>query len=243
MNEPVVLIHGLFGPFCEAAAIAALRPAAVTAPGLLGYGGLAGAAITVQHQVQALQDHIRERHQRARVHLVGHSIGAVYAFHVADAGPEMVASLTTVEGNFSLADAFWSRSISEMDQARAEASITLRLQDPAEFLAADGIEPTSEYLGRAREALAYQPWQTIWQSARAIVARISEPGYEAMLKRAFASFPVHLIAGERSSRAWHVPAWAREACASSTVVPGVGHMMMLEQPAVFGQSLRAAISA
>jgi len=54
--------------------------------------------------------------------LVAHSIGAVYAFELADARPDLVESVTSVEGNFSLHDAFWSRSIAELeaDDARRQ---------------------------------------------------------------------------------------------------------------------------
>lgn len=46
----------------------------------------------------------------------------------------------------------------------------------------------------------------------------------------FARHRVHLVAGERSAGGWDVPDWAKTAAASDTVVPGVGHMMMLEEP-------------
>lgn len=161
----------------------------------------------------------------------------VYAFTLADQSPEIVASITTVEGNFSLADAFWSRSIAALDQIQAQTAIEQRLSDPEAFLAADGVPATPENLAKAEEALKYQPWQAVWESASAIVETTAKTEYEAMLKRIFASRRVHLIAGERSADGWNVPEWARRAAASSTVIPNAGHMIMLEQPKTFGASI------
>lgn len=172
------------------------------------------------------------------MHLVAHSIGAVYAFTLADREPELVESVTTVEGNFSLADAFWSRSIAALGAEDAQRVITQRLDDPEAFLAADGVPETDENLVRAGEALAYQPWRTVWDSAAAIVEATGRPDYDALLRRVFADKPVHLVAGERSAGGWHVPDWARRVAVSSTVMPGVGHMMMLERPEAFGLALR-----
>jgi pimeloyl-ACP methyl ester carboxylesterase len=63
-------------------------------------------------------------------HLVAHSIGAVYAFELADARPDLVESVTSVEGNFSLDDAFWSRSIAELEADEARRRVLALLGDP-----------------------------------------------------------------------------------------------------------------
>ncbi|MDY0828614.1 hypothetical protein SK224_05680 [Microbacterium sp. BG28] len=82
----------------------------------------------------------------------------------------------------------------------------------------------------------------MWDSAAAIVDATGRPDYDALLRRVFAGKPVHLVAGERSADGWHVPDWARGAAASSTVIPGVGHMMMLERPEAFGLSIRRLLT-
>jgi pimeloyl-ACP methyl ester carboxylesterase len=46
---------------------------------------------------------------------------------------------------------------------------------------------------------------------------------------------VYLAAGERSVSNWNVPDWARAAAHGSATLPDAGHMVMLEQPAAFGQ--------
>jgi len=239
---PFVFVHGLFGPFADESAYGRLAPAGCSAPDLPGYGTQAGSgAVTLEAQVGALRAHIRVHHPDQPVNLVAHSIGAVYAFALADSEPGLVRSVTSVEGNFSLADAFWSRSIAELREDAAQAAIEPRLADPAAFLAADGIPATEEHLARAEQALAYQPWRTVWESAITIVAATASDRYENMMKRVFARTPVYLVAGERTAAAWAVPGWAKEAARGSVVLPGTGHMMMLEKPEDFGRCLNQLV--
>jgi pimeloyl-ACP methyl ester carboxylesterase len=237
-----VFVHGLFGPFSDPALDRELAPAACSAPPLVGYG--AGAtpprADELRGQADALRSHIRIRHGDRPVHLVAHSVGAVTAFELAGGHPDLVASVTSVEGNFSLADAFWSRSIASLGDDEARREISARLADALGFLASDGILPSPALVEAATAALAYQPWQTVLQTARIVVEKTGVPEYEALLRRVFAAHPVHLVEGERSGAAWHVPAWARAAAARSTVVPG-GHLMMIEHPAALGRALAAVL--
>jgi pimeloyl-ACP methyl ester carboxylesterase len=215
-----------------------LAPAPCSAPDLDGYGASTDrSAITVDGQVAALRAHIASHHPGQQVHLVGHSIGAVYAFALADAEPDIVASVTSVEGNFTLADAFWSRSIAALDEDHARHTIGDRLSNPVAFLTGDDLAPTDHHVALATAALAYQPWQTIWQSAIAIVEATGSADYLAMVKRVFERTQVFLLAGERSAAGWNVPTWACRAATATALVEGVGHMMMLERPHAVGRAI------
>ena len=236
--SPLVFVHGLFGPFADARTFAELAPAHCSAPDLRGYGAAAGEAVTVDGQVEALRDHVDRLHGETPVVLVAHSIGAVYAFRFADESPERVAGVVTVEGNFSLADAFWSRSLAAMAEAEARTEIEARLADPAAFLASDGIEPSERLQEEAASALAFQPWRTVWESARAVVEETASPQYEARLRRVFGRTAVSLVAGSRSAAGWDVPGWARREARGDAMVPEAGHLMMLERPEQFGHVLR-----
>ena len=74
--------------------------------------------------------------------------------------------------------------------------------------------------------------------AQSVVAVTGARTYHATLQAVFAAHPVHLLAGERSRPGWDVPAWAEAQCASSVVLPGTGHMMMLEDTAAFVAAVR-----
>lgn len=49
--------------------------------------------------------------------------------------------------------------------------------------------------------------------------------------------PFHLVAGSRSVAGWHVPDWVRQRAHGNAELPDCGHMMMLEQPDLFCQTL------
>jgi pimeloyl-ACP methyl ester carboxylesterase len=101
-SSPFVFVHGLFGPFNDHSTFRQLSPAPCSAPDLDGYGRGQGRPVTLAGQVEQLRSHILQRYRGQRVNLIGHSIGAVYAFTLADESPELVHTVTTVEGNFSL---------------------------------------------------------------------------------------------------------------------------------------------
>ena len=232
-----MFVHGLIGSFSQPETFHALgTEVSCSAPDLAGYGREAGGVSTAK-QVALLLDHI-EGLGGGPAHLVAHSIGAVYAFELADARPDLVASVTSVEGNFSLHDAFWSRSIAELEADDARRRVLALLGDPQAFLAGDGIAPTGETVERALGALSFQPWSTVWESARSIVDTTSRAEYQETIARVFDAMPVYLVAGERSAPGWGVPDWGRTAAAGSVTMPGVGHMMMLESPREFGALLR-----
>ncbi|MCG7374115.1 alpha/beta hydrolase [Pseudomonas luteola] len=73
--------------------------------------------------------------------------------------------------------------------------------------------------------------------ARSVVAVTGSPDYPQQLQALFKRMPVRLLAGEQSVAGWDVPAWAQEMAEGVTVMPGCGHLMMLEDPAGFGQQV------
>jgi len=238
--QPIVLIHGLIGPFVDERATSALRPARVISPDLLGYGADADAdvaAITISAQVAHLHAALVRQVPTGRVHLVGHSVGAVVAMAFAHRFADRVESVVTVEGNFTLKDAFWSAQLAAKSHAEVDALLEADRADPVRWLQQAGITPTSERVAAAVRALAYQPGATVRATARAVVAYTSDAGYESMLRSVFASTPVHLVAGARSRAGWDVPGWALQAAASYSELPQVGHMVMLEAPQAFADVL------
>jgi lipase len=237
---PVVLVHGLIGSLDDPAIAAALHPHSVFSPALLGYGANAEtdpATITLAKQAEFVAQLVRTRFGCGPVHVVGHSVGGVVAALLASEYPELVASLISVEGNFTLKDAFWSASVARMNQAEAEAMLDTLRSDPRGWLVRSGVSVTEEHIGVARRWLSLQPASTLRAMGRSIVDTTGQPSYEALLRSVFERMPVHLIAGERSREGWDVPAWAEDQAASFNVIQHAGHMMMLEDGKGFGRLL------
>ncbi|MHA6195822.1 alpha/beta fold hydrolase [Pseudomonas wadenswilerensis] len=235
---PVVFINGLIGTLDYPALHATMVPHPVLTPALPGYGPLDSVSpdrIDIPAQINYLHPLLMEYE---RVHLVGHSVGGVIAMLYACQYPDAIASVISVEGNFSLKDAFWSSNVARMASTEVETLMAGFRADPAGWLTKAGITPTPQYLETARAWLAYQPATTLQAMARSVVAVTGESRYAEALQALFARTPVHLLAGEHSRDGWDMPEWALAQATSFTVMPGTGHLMMLEQPERFARIIR-----
>ncbi len=140
-----------------------LRPASVVCPDLFGYGPEAHAdadRITIDTQVEYVRATIDSAAPDARVHLVGHSVGGVIAMAFAHRFPERVASVFNVEGNFTLADAFWSSKSGVATLFGSKEQLQLATVETAReaFLKAV-VSPTSESPpGTARLRALIERW-------------------------------------------------------------------------------------
>jgi pimeloyl-ACP methyl ester carboxylesterase len=203
-------------------------------PDLPGYGRNQGAGPV---SVEAAAEHVRAEIRAAgfdRAHIAGHSVGGAVAVVLAHHHPEMVLSVIDVEGNFTLKDAFWSAKIAQMHAAEADALLESYREDPAGWLSRNGIEPSAERVAAATLGLRSQPASTVQAMARSVVETTARTQYlddvREILDR---GTPFHLVAGERSRDGWDVPDFVAARASSMTIQPGVGHMMMLENPAEF----------
>ncbi|MEJ7757283.1 MAG: alpha/beta fold hydrolase [Nocardioidaceae bacterium] len=124
----VVLVHGLFGAFGDERTWSRLAAHRVVVPDLLGYGENAATSTPVALEAQV--KHLRELVGDEPVHVVGHSVGAVISTLYAHRYPGDVLELVNVEGNFTLADAFWSAELARKPAAEAEALLESYRADP-----------------------------------------------------------------------------------------------------------------
>jgi lipase len=235
---PVVLIHGLIGSLDDDRLVAGLAPRVVLAPELLGYGShreVGPECIDLGAQVAELERTLDDAGV-SRVRVVGHSVGGVVAVLFAARSPERVASIVCVEGNFTLADAFWSANFARLAPAEAERVLAEERADPAAWLRKASVEPDARTLGLAAHWLAFQPASTVQAMAASVVEVTGDPSYERTLRDVFAATPVHLVAGELSRQGWDVPEWAIAAARSMTVIPG-GHLMMADHTARFTETI------
>lgn len=109
----------------------------VLSPDLFGHGTEADAnpdGMTVEAQVEDVRAIVDRTAPSTSVHLVGHSVGGVIAMSLAHRFPGQVASLVNVEGNFTLADAFWSAQLTTKAPAEVQELPEANRADPARWL-------------------------------------------------------------------------------------------------------------
>ncbi len=240
MTTPILLIHGLMGCLNDPAilapfsAISAHTP--VLAPDLLGYGAFR-TADTGNLRLEAQADHVAQwLHQKSAelVHVVGHSSGGAVTLVLAHRYPERVCSLTSVEGNFTLQDAFWSSQLARKPVEEIDAMLDAYKAQVDSWLADVGVTPTAWRRDLALRWLNHQPGSTLKAQSCALVEATSRPAYLDMVRSLLDSgLPLHLIGGARSRGDWGVPPWVVTRAASNTDIAGAGHLMMMEEPEQF----------
>ena len=242
----LVMIHGLLGPIDYFGPQSFLPEFELHTPSLPGYGlepkNWNGEAPSLRSQAAWVARYLRSRVARP-AWLLGHSVGGAIAMLAAGLAPELVKGIVNVEGNFTLNDAFWCRKIAAMGDEAWAAEYRRMQADPTAWLEGAGIAVSAERLSWAQRILQHQSAATVSAMARAVVRETAADAYLASVQAVVeGGTPLHLLAGARSASGWDVPAWARKAAASSTVIPETGHMMMLEAPRLFCDALRSVVS-
>ena len=212
---------------------------------LLGYGGLRDVSdnrLTLRAQAEHVVSYL-ETDCRTPAWLLGHSMGGAVVMLMADQRPELVAGIINVEGNFTLKDAFWSSKIIAKSPDEWAEEYRQMVQDIHATIADWHIEPSPQRIEWLTKLLAYQPASTIYAMSRAIIEETGDPGYLEMVRRVVESVAIHLIAGERSAKAWDVPDFVRLRARSYTEIAGAGHLMMLEEPDAFCRTVDSILAS
>ena len=231
----LLVVHGLLGSGDYYQPQRYLPGLDLRTPDLLGYGARRSvdAGIDLQRQAEEIARVLREE-IGAPAWLLGHSTGGVVMMLAAALAPELVRGLISVEGNFTLKDAFWCSRIAPMPDADWAAEYGAMEDDPAAWLERIGIEASDERIAFARELLQNQPYTAIQAMARSVLETTGSADYLDTVRRVLGTgVPLYLLGGELSAAGWDVPEWVLALAASSLVQPKAGHMMMLEDPAAF----------
>jgi pimeloyl-ACP methyl ester carboxylesterase len=234
-STPLVMIHGLLGSSSYSDPQSQLADLEVHTPDLLGYGAKRSIAegISLQAQADEIARVLREDVGRP-AWLLGHSVGGAVMMLAAERAPELVRGLISVEGNFTLKDAFWCSRIAAMPEAEWAAEFGAMEDDPAAWLERSGIEASDLRIAWASDILANQPYETIQAMARSVLDVTGGPGYLEGVRRVLGGgVPLYLLGGELSAAGWDIPEWVLALACASMVQPKAGHIMMLEDPAAF----------
>jgi pimeloyl-ACP methyl ester carboxylesterase len=234
-RTPLVLIHGLLGSSGYYQPQRYLPRYDVRTPDLLGYGAKRSidAGIDLHAQADEIVRVLRDEIKRP-AWLVGHSVGGAVMMLAADRAPELVAGLISVEGNFTLKDAFLCGRVAALPELEWASEYGAMEDDPAAWLERIGIEAGDERVAFARDILQNQPYGTIQSMAQSVLDVTGVPAYLECVRRVLArGLPLFLLGGELSASGWDIPEWVLALARASLVQPRAGHMMMLEDPAAF----------
>jgi len=231
----LVMVHGLLGSGSYYDPKACLPGLDLRTPDLLGYGTNRSVDLGIDLHAQAeevarvLREEVGEP-----AWLLGHSTGGAVMMLAADLAPELVRGLISVEGNFTLKDAFWCSRIAPMPEADWAFEYGAMEDDPATWLERIGIEASDERIAMTREILENQPYTTIQAMARSVLETTGSPAYLECVRRVLGTgVPLYLLGGELSAAGWDIPEWVLALASQSLVQPKAGHLMMLEDPAAF----------
>jgi pimeloyl-ACP methyl ester carboxylesterase len=245
IRTPLLMIHGLLGPIDYFGPARYLPALEVHTPDMLGYGFHRSEekGIDLPGQAAELVRYLRETIKRP-AWLLGHSVGGAVAMMVADAAPELVRGLISVEGNFTLRDAFWCARIATLEEAEWATEYGAMEDAPAAWLEKSGIEADDERIAWARDILGNQPYTTVQRMAKSVVYETGRAEWMELLRRVLGrGTPLVLLGGEQSAAGWDVPEWALAAARQVLVQPKAGHMMMLEDPRNFCRIVWSIVEA
>jgi pimeloyl-ACP methyl ester carboxylesterase len=234
-RQHLLMIHGLLGPIDYFEPARYLPGIDIHAPDLIGYGTRRSeeAGIDLPAQAAELVRYLRENATQP-AWLLGHSVGGALAMMVADAAPELVRGLVSVEGNFTLRDAFWCARIAALDEAEWALEYGAMEDAPAAWLEKNGIAAYDERIVWARDILGNQPYATVQRMARSVIHETGKGDWLELVRRVLVrGTPLYLLGGEQSAAGWDVPEWVLAAARQVLVQPKAGHMMMLEDPRNF----------
>ena len=238
MSEPrprLLLVHGLLGSLDYFEPRRYLPGVDIFTPDLIGYGQRRSedAHLTLPDQAAMLASVLHDE-IGSPAWVLGHSVGGAVAMLLADMVPELVRGLISVEGNFTLKDAFWTGRIAALPDADWAAEYGAMEAAPAAWLEKSGIEASDERIVWARDILANQPYTTVQKMAQSVLDTTGAPDYLGCVGRVLArATPLFLVGGEQSAAGWDVPDWVLAQARRVHVQPKTGHMMMLEDPAGF----------
>ena len=239
--DPIILCHGLFGSLSDQELLSPYGECRVLAPDLLGYGSnksntrQSPSLIDQAEHVLAFMD----RNAVKRANLVGHSVGGAVAALLSIKHPERVKSLVSVEGNMTPPDAFWSASLAMKSINEIQHMVDSYRADIAGWIAGSGVRATAVTIRIASDWLDNQSAETLKTQARAVVEATSETSdfLKQLRSQLENGLQLHLIAGSRSRDSWHVPTDIEAAAKTVTLIPDCGHLMMLESPTLFAETV------
>lgn len=244
-GAPVVALHGFTGDGADFAPLAARLRRPVLALDLLGHGLSSAPARAAPYALDAQVRRLLAALDRLGVRaftLLGYSLGARLALHLAHRRPDRVRALALIGGTAGLEDEVERAARRAEDGARAAS---LERDGAAAFLAAWRAQPLIATQERAapdvRAAMARRRARlaphALAHTLRALSPGALPPLWDALPR---VTAPTLLVTGGEDAKFDALAARMAQRLPRATraVIPGAGHAPHLERPAACARAVR-----
>ena len=171
--------------------------------------------------------------------LVGHSMGGAIAILLALKFSERVKHLLVIEPNLRAHDAQLSREIikymeSEFIQHYREFQSSA-IETVKHWFVGFHQKNLDQYI---TELLKTTPI-SMYRSAQSLMSTTGDESFLSQFQQL--ALPKHFLVGEETLKIRQIPEELTTGNIQTMIVPGVGHMMMVDNPTIFNKSLAAAL--
>ena len=175
-----------------------------------------------------------------RFTLIGHSMGGAVAILLAQRYADSVERLIVIEPNLKASDAHLSREIirhSETDFVHQyEAFTQIAVDTVQKWFVNSHREDIEEYI---QELLKTTP-VSMYRSALSLMTVTADDDFVLQFQNL--AMPKHFLIGEETLKIRDIPKSFHNSTVQTVIVPGVGHMLMVDNPLLFNQTLASVIS-
>ncbi len=244
-SQPVlVLIHGLgcslqyWGCVFDAPELSHYRIVALDLPGF----GLSGKPDTFDYNMHSQADMTYALMQALgirRCTVIGHSMGGAVAILLAHKYSDSLERLVVVEPNLKASDAQLSREIIRQPEAefvgQYDDFTRIAVKTVQNWFVNSHRADLEEYI---RELLQTTPI-SMYRSALSLIRVTADESF--IQKFQDLPFPKDFIIGAETLKIHNIPESFANSDVNTVIVPGVGHMMMVDNPVLFNQTLASIL--
>ncbi len=171
--------------------------------------------------------------------LVGHSMGGSIAILMALQQPERIKRLLVIEPNLKASDAHLSREIIQLQESVFISRYQAFQQSAIAMVNSWFVNVQQTDLDDYIDELLKTTPISMYRSASSLIETTSDDTLLSQFEQL--TLPKHFFVGQESMNVRNIPESFIGSDIHTQIVPGVGHMMMVDNPALFNKTLASAL--